>query len=74
MKAIYLIIAIIIITVNLLLIYLLYNVEIQSQGENEIIIFNALCIDGVLKVSYFDGIECKYIDVHDKDNNIVRCD
>lgn len=45
----------------------------RTKSNEELSILNTVCIDSVLKLSYFDGFEAKYIDVQDKNNNFVRC-
>jgi len=57
----------------LALILLFYTVSCSSPRNDELCIFDTVCIDGYMCVSNTDGMECRYIPIKDRFNNFVRC-
>lgn len=45
----------------------------RSDDYDEIAVFRVDCIDGIMQISSVDGFECKYIPVHNENNEMVRC-
>ena len=46
----------------------------DDYDDGELYIFRGECIGGIMQRSSTDGLECRYIPIHDKDNNFVRCE